>query len=188
MPRLRRGLYLVRVEKNGYSPFARQLSVLSLDQELDVSLLPLAEDAPRGISGRALAALWPPAQIPPPSTSSLNFNSSAQQQTANAIGHANVTIPSFLGDPYFSDDSFSVNGQNATTIPYLLGNALVEGDFENRPEMQTRPNMLHSSAICSAAAPLVEASPRFSQAALMSPTEWSSGMAVTLSSTPGRLS
>ncbi len=136
MPRLRRGLYLVRVEKNGYSPFARQLSVLSLDQELDVSLLPLAEDAPRGISGRALAALWPPAQIPPPSTSSLNFNSSAQQQTANAIGHANVTIPSFLGDPYFSDDSFSVNGQNATTIPYLLGNALVEGDFENGPEMQ----------------------------------------------------
>ena len=136
MPRLRRGLYVVRVEKNGYSSFARQLSVLSVDQELDVSLPPLAEDAPRGIGGRALAALWPPAQIPPPSTSSLNFNISAQQQTANAIGHANVAIPSFLGDPYFSDDSFSVNGQNSTTIPYLLGNAIMEGDFENGPEMQ----------------------------------------------------
>jgi hypothetical protein len=51
MPGVRRGLYLVRVEKNGYSPFARQLSVLSVHQELDVSLPPLAEDAPRGIGG-----------------------------------------------------------------------------------------------------------------------------------------
>jgi Carboxypeptidase regulatory-like domain len=56
MPGVRRGPYLVRVEKNGYSPFARQLSVLSVHQELDVSLLPLAEDAPRGIGGTDSAA------------------------------------------------------------------------------------------------------------------------------------
>jgi hypothetical protein len=34
-PASRRGVYLVRVEKEGYSPFARQQSVLSADQELD---------------------------------------------------------------------------------------------------------------------------------------------------------
>jgi hypothetical protein len=74
MPGVRSGLYVVRREKNGYSPFARQLGVLSVHQKLDVSLPPLAEDAPRGIGGWALAALWPGAQIPPSSTSSLNFN------------------------------------------------------------------------------------------------------------------
>ena len=134
-PGLRRGVYLIRVEKNGYSPFARQLSVLSVDQELDVSLLSLVEDAPRGISGTALAALWPPVQIPPPSSTSLNFNLSIQQQTAAAVSHASVSIPSFAGDPYFSDDSFSIYGQGATTIPYLLGSSLMDGDFENGPEM-----------------------------------------------------
>jgi trimeric autotransporter adhesin len=133
---LRRGVYLVRVEKEGYSPLVRQENVSSANQELDGSLIPIAEGAPPIIGGRALAALWPPLQIPPPSSSGLNFNLSIQQQTAAAIGHASVSIPSFAGDPYFSDDSFFVNGQANTIIPYLVGSSIMESDFENGPEMQ----------------------------------------------------
>jgi trimeric autotransporter adhesin len=136
LPAVRRGVYLVRAEKEGYSPFARQQSVPSADQEFDCSLLPLVEDEPRAIGSRALASLWPTVQIPPPASSSLNFNLSIQQQTAAAVSHASVSIPSFAGDPYFSDDSFSLYGQADTTIPYLIGGSLMENDFENGPEMQ----------------------------------------------------
>lgn len=41
LPALRRGVYLVRIEKEGYSPLARQQSVPSADQQFDCSLLPL---------------------------------------------------------------------------------------------------------------------------------------------------
>jgi hypothetical protein len=136
MPALRRGVYVVLVEKEGYSPFDRQQSVLTADQEFDCFLLPLVENEPRAIGSRALASLWPTVQIPPPSSSGLNFNLSIQQQTAAAVSHASVSIPSFAGDPYFSDDSFSIYGQTGATIPYLIGGSLMENDFENGPEMQ----------------------------------------------------
>jgi hypothetical protein len=37
LPGLRRGVYLIRIEKDGYSPFTRQQSVPSADQEFDCS-------------------------------------------------------------------------------------------------------------------------------------------------------
>ncbi len=133
---LRRGVYLVRVEKPGYAPLARQQSVITADEGFDCDLLPQGEEESRGIGSRALASLWPSVQIPPPASSSLNFNLSIQQQTATAVSHASVSIPSFAGDPYFSDDSFSIEGQSDPTNPYLLGGSLMENDFENGPETQ----------------------------------------------------
>jgi hypothetical protein len=133
------GQVFIRAEAAGISAATKKvvLSPSGREQQVNFSLEEELARPSASLAGtRNLASVWQPTELPPVTTSGIGFNTNVQLQTSNSVNTTGVSIPSFPGDLYFSDDSFNVNGQGESTIPYLEGTGLMDNYFENGPELQ----------------------------------------------------
>jgi hypothetical protein len=133
------GQVFIRAEAEGFSAATKKVMLSAAGREQQVNFS-LEEEQARPSASLAstknLASVWPPTELPPGTTSGIGFNTNVQLQTSNSVNNAGVSLPSFPGDLYFSGDSFNVNGQGESTIPYLEGTGLMDNYFENGPELQ----------------------------------------------------
>jgi trimeric autotransporter adhesin len=133
------GEFFVRAGLEGFSAAGGKavLSAAVREQRVDFSFEKKTAAASQNLaSTKNLAGLWPSPEFSPIASSGFGFNTNVQIQTSSSLSTASVPIPSFPGDLYFSNDSFIVNGQGATLIPYVVMAGLMENDFENGPELQ----------------------------------------------------
>ncbi len=118
------GSYSIRVRENGlyyiYAEFGNLpaesrkvvLGPLARWQQVDFSFRVSAHGQTEvRAETKSLSKLWPVPELPPPANNHASFNSNVLDQTSNSINTTSVQVPAFAGEPVFSVDSFSINGQ-----------------------------------------------------------------------------
>jgi trimeric autotransporter adhesin len=83
----------------------------------------------------SLSSLWPAALMPPISINT----SSLQPATVNTGGNSGAQFPAFLGDPQYSGDTFTINGQASIVVPYFQMADQMRQDFEDGHQLQGPP-------------------------------------------------
>jgi hypothetical protein len=115
--------FLIRAERFGYEPSSTELSLNTGKKQVDFSLKS---------GGDSLSSLWEAALLPPVTTSSVSL-----QPAFSTIGASSgAQIPSFPGDPNFSGDSFTVDGQASIVNPFFQMDDLMRQSFEDGHQLQ----------------------------------------------------
>ena len=115
--------FLIRAERFGYAPSSTEVLLNVGTKQVDFSLKS---------GGDNLSSLWEAALLPPVSTSSVSL-----QPAFSTIGSSSgAQIPSFPGDPNFSSDSFTVDGQASIVNPFFQMDDLMRQSFEDGHQLQ----------------------------------------------------
>ena len=115
--------FLIRAERFGYEPSSTEVQLTAERKQVNFSLQSGSND---------LTSLWESVLLPPVSTSSVSL-----QPAVSTIGASSgAQVPSFPGDPNFSGDSFTVNGQASIVNPFFQFPDLMRQSFEDGHELQ----------------------------------------------------
>jgi trimeric autotransporter adhesin len=115
--------FLIRAERFGYEPSSTELLLNTGKKQVDFSLKS---------GGDNLSSLWEAALLPPVNTSSVSL-----QPAFSTIGASSgAQVPSFPGDPNFSGDSFTVDGQASIANPFFQMDDLMRQSFEDGHQLQ----------------------------------------------------
>ena len=115
--------FLIRAERFGFEPSTTELSLNTGKKQVDFSLKN---------GGDSLSSLWEAALLPPVTISSVSL-----QPAFSTIGASSgAQIPSFPGDPNFSGDSFTVDGQPSIVNPFFQMDDLMRQSFEDGHQLQ----------------------------------------------------
>src|ERR1700733_12162141 len=136
--------FLIRAERFGYEPSSAELLLNTGKKQVDFSLKS---------GGDNLSSLWEAALLPPVSTSSVSL-----QPAFSTIGASSgAQIPSFPGDPNFSGDSFTIDGQASIVSPFFQMDDLMRKSFEDGHQLQA--TSVGSDEDLSAGGPATPSSP-----------------------------
>jgi hypothetical protein len=136
--------FLIRAERFGYAPSSTEVLLNVGTKQVDFSLKSGAD---------SLSSLWEAALLPPVTTSSVSL-----QPAFSTIGASSgAQIPSFPGDPNFSGDSFTVNGQPSIVNPFFQMDDLMRQSFEDGHQLQA--TSVGSDEDLSTGGPVIPSSP-----------------------------
>jgi trimeric autotransporter adhesin len=130
------GRYLVRAEYGTFSASTRVVLIeVSAGAQVDLLLQKAsALQAENSTGSNSISSLWPSQLLPPVSISSITM----QPATGSAGGNSGGQLPSFPGDPDFSGDTFTVNGQAQIVMTFFQMGDLMRQSFEDGHELQGR--------------------------------------------------
>jgi trimeric autotransporter adhesin len=115
--------FLIRAERFGYAPSSTEVLLSTGQKQVDFSLQN---------GGNNLSSLWEAVLLPPVSISSVSL-----QPAFSTIGASSgAQVPSFPGDPNFSGDSFTVDGQASIVNPFFQMDDLMRQSFEDGHQLQ----------------------------------------------------
>lgn len=110
--------FLIRAERFGYALSSTEFLLNTATKQVNFSLKS---------GGDNLSSLWEAALLPPVITSSVSL-----QPAFSIIGASSgAQIPSLSGDPNFSGDSFTVDGQASIVNPFFQMDDLMRQSFED---------------------------------------------------------
>jgi trimeric autotransporter adhesin len=136
--------FLIRAERFGYAPSSTEVLLNIGTKQVDFSLKS---------GGDNLSSLWEAALLPPVTSSSVSL-----QPAFSTIGASSgAQIPSFPGDPNFSGDSFTVDGQASIVNPFFQMDDLMRQSFEDGHQLQA--TSVGSDEDLSTAGPVTPSSP-----------------------------
>ena len=115
--------FLIRAERFGFATSSTEVLLSSEQQQVNFSLKSGSDN---------LSSLWEAALLPPVSVSSVSL-----QPAFSTIGASSgAQIPSFPGDPNFSGDSFTIDGQASIVSPFFQMDDLMRQSFEDGHQLQ----------------------------------------------------
>jgi hypothetical protein len=115
--------FLIRAERFGYATSSTEVLLNTGQKQVDFSLQNGANN---------LSSLWEAVLLPPVSISSVSL-----QPAFSTIGASSgAQVPSFPGDPNFSGDSFTVDGQPSIVNPFFQMDDLMRQSFEDGHQLQ----------------------------------------------------
>ena len=136
--------FLIRAERFGYEPSTTEVLLNAPTKQTDFSLKSGAD---------SLTSLWEAALLPPVTASSVSL-----QPAFSTIGASSgAQVPSFPGDPNFSGDSFTVDGQASIVNPFFQMDDLMRQSFEDGHQLQA--TSVGSDEDIGAAGPVTSSSP-----------------------------